>query len=297
MIIDAVEPQDPEDEQFSVEPWCLRETELDLEALARSESLFALSNGHVGLRGNLDEGEPHGMPGTYLNSFYESRPLPHAEAAYGNPEVGQTVINVTNGKLIRLLVDDEPFDVRYGTLLKHERTLDLRNGMLRRIAEWRSPADRSVRVTTTRLVSFTHRSVAAISYEIEPLDGPARLVLQSELVANEASPKPAGRDPRAAAVLEKPLESLEHDVLGTRLELLHQTRQSGLRVAAAADHRVQAPDGVGLDVHSEIRPDWGRVTITARSSPARSCAWSSSSATAGPPPGPPRRCVTRSRPG
>ena len=99
---------------FEVEPWCVRERGLDLDVLARSESVFALSNGHIGLRGNLDEGEPHGLPGTYLNSFYELRPLPYAEAGYGYPESGQTVINVTNGKIIRLLVDDEPFDVRYG---------------------------------------------------------------------------------------------------------------------------------------------------------------------------------------
>ena len=45
------------------------------------------------------KGEPHGMPGTYLNSFYELRPLPYAEAGYGYPESGQTLINVTNGKL------------------------------------------------------------------------------------------------------------------------------------------------------------------------------------------------------
>ena len=82
--------------------------------LAQTESVFALSNGHIGLRGNLDEGEPYGLPGTYLNSFYELRPLPYAEAGYGYPESGQTIVNVTNGKLIRLLVDDEPFDVRYG---------------------------------------------------------------------------------------------------------------------------------------------------------------------------------------
>ena len=99
---------------FAVEPWSLRETTLDLDLLAQTESVFALSNGHIGLRGNLDEGEPHGLPGTYLNSFYELRPLPYAEAGYGYPESGQTIINVTNGKLIRLLVDDEPFDVRYG---------------------------------------------------------------------------------------------------------------------------------------------------------------------------------------
>src|SRR6185503_5201218 len=115
---------------FSVEPWFLRETMLNLETLAQSESVFALSNGHLGWRGNLDEGEPHALPGCYLNGFYEVRPLPYAEASYGLPEAGQTVINVTNGKLIRLFVDDEPFDVRYGELRSHERLMDFRAGTL-----------------------------------------------------------------------------------------------------------------------------------------------------------------------
>ena len=91
---------------FSVEPWAVAEPELRLDRLAQTESIFALSNGHIGLRGNLDEGEPHGLPGTYLNGFFESLPLPYAEAGYGYPEEGQSLINVTNGKLIRLLVDD-----------------------------------------------------------------------------------------------------------------------------------------------------------------------------------------------
>src|SRR6266487_2677750 len=125
---------------FAVEPWSVRETELDLDMLAQTESIFALANGHIGLRGNLDEGEPFGLPGTYLNSFYELRPLPYAEAGYGNPESSQTVLNVTDGKIIRLLVDDEPFDVRYGHLQAHERTLDLRAGVLLRRADWMSPA-------------------------------------------------------------------------------------------------------------------------------------------------------------
>ena len=33
-----------------VEPWWLREPELDLERMGQMESLFALSNGHVGVR-------------------------------------------------------------------------------------------------------------------------------------------------------------------------------------------------------------------------------------------------------
>ncbi|MGH8891189.1 MAG: family 65 glycosyl hydrolase, partial [Acidothermaceae bacterium] len=113
---------------FPVEPWVVRETRLNLDLLAQSESVFALSNGHIGLRGNLDEGEPHGIPGSYLVGFYELRPLPYAENSYANPESSQSIVNVTNGKLSRLLVDDEPCDVRYGKLLSHERVLDLRAG-------------------------------------------------------------------------------------------------------------------------------------------------------------------------
>src|SRR5260370_29531764 len=101
---------------FTVEPWNLRETHLDLDLLAQTESVFALANGHVGWRANLDEGEPHALPGSYLNGGYESRPLPYADQAYGLPETGQENINVTNGKLNRLEVNDEPFEGRPGQL-------------------------------------------------------------------------------------------------------------------------------------------------------------------------------------
>ncbi len=180
---------------FSVEPWAIVEPALRLALLGQTESIFALSNGHIGLRGNLDEGEPHAIPGTYLNGFFETVPLPYAERGYGYPEEGQSLIDVTNGKLIRLLVDDEPFDVRYGTLRRHERVLDLRDGVLRREVEWASPTGKAVRIRSTRLVSFVQRAVAAILYEVEAVDRPARVVVQSTLVANEPVPKQTD-DPR-----------------------------------------------------------------------------------------------------
>nr|MDT0660209.1 glycoside hydrolase family 65 protein [Micromonospora sp. DSM 115978] len=244
---------------YPVEPWHVRETRLDHEVLAQSESVFALSNGHIGLRGNLDEGEPHGLPGTYLNSFYELRPLPYAEAGYGFPESGQTIVNVTNGKLIRLLVDDEPFDVRYGELLAHERVLDLRAGTLRRSVHWRSPAGKEIRLSSTRLVSFTQRAVAAICYEVEAVDETVRLIVQSELVANEELP-PQSRDPRVAAVLESPLQAEEHQAQEAGALLIHRTKTSGLRMAAAMGHDVEGPERTGIS--SEAYPDWARTTVT-----------------------------------
>ena len=244
---------------YLVEPWCVTERGLDLDMLARSESVFALSNGHIGLRGNLDEGDPHGLPGTYLNSVYEMRPLPYAEAGYGYPQSGQTVINVTNGKLIRLLVDDEPFDVRYGTLDSHERILDLRAGTLSRRVQWTSPAHDKVRISSIRLVSLTQRAIVAIAYEVEPVDDePLRVVLQSELVANEALP-PQSRDPRAAAALENPLVSEEHAARNHQALLVHRTRRSGLRLAAGMDHIVEGPEQSNDEMTSF--PDVCRLTI------------------------------------
>ena len=155
------------DETFPVEPWHIRETELDLGLLAQAESLFALSNGHIGLRGNLDEGEPHGLPGTYLNSFYETRPLPYAEAGYGYPGGGPIAHRVTNGKIMRLLVDDEPFDVRYGELPSTKGCWTFAPARLtRRPGGAHRRASRS-RCTSTRLVSLAQRSVAAIEYVVE----------------------------------------------------------------------------------------------------------------------------------
>src|SRR5579862_5037751 len=172
---------------FEVEPWAVTESALNLDVIAQSESVFALSNGHIGLRGNLDEGDPHGLPGTYLNSLYEYRPLPYAEAGYGFPEMGQTVINVTNGKIIRLLVNDEPFDVRYGTLHSHCRVLDLRAGTLTREVVWTSPAGHTVKVTSVRIVSLTQRAIAGISYTVSRVPSP------------DANPVRARRRPRGRA--------------------------------------------------------------------------------------------------
>ncbi|MFF5754097.1 glycosyl hydrolase family 65 protein [Streptomyces longwoodensis] len=244
---------------YAVEPWCVRETELNLDVLAQSESVFALSNGHVGWRGNLDEGEPHGLPGTYLNGVHEVHPLPYAEAGYGYPESGQTVINVTNGKVLRLLVDDEPFDLRYGRLVSHERVLDLRRGVLERTCEWTSPAGTTVRVRSTRLVSLTQRAVAAVAYEVEAVGSRSRVVIQSELVANESLPEPNG-DPRAARALKSPLEPEEDFTAGRRLRLVHRTRRSGLRVAVAADHVVSGPERT--TTASESNVDVARLTVT-----------------------------------
>lgn len=249
---------------FGVEPWAVTERELRLDLLAETESIFALSNGHIGLRGTLDEGEPHAIPGSYLNGYFETMPMPHAEAGYGYSEEKQSLLNVTNGKLIRLLVDDEPFDVRRGTLTSHERVLDLRAGTLRRDLCWTSPTGQVVRVRSTRLVSFVQRAIAAVCFEVEAVDCSSRVVVQSTLLANEPLPE-HGDDPRTAAALRAPLVSEYHTHHDLEISLGHHAAESGLRMATALDHVVHGPEGTLTE--SESEGDLARVTISTELQP------------------------------
>ena len=250
---------------YPAEEWAIRETSLDLEFLAQSESIFALSNGHLGLRGNLDEGEPRAISGTYLNGFYESVPLKYGESGYGYPEDGQVVVNVTDGKILRLLVEDEPLDIHRGHLHSHERVLDLREGTLTRSLHWTSEAGQTVKVTSRRLVSLHNRALAAISYEVEAVDAPLRIAIHSSLLANQRD-RPVEDDPRGGTVLEDVLESklaVEHEL---RVVLAHQTKRSGLMLAAGMEHLIKAADPTTL---TQTEPDLGRVTISAKLEPGQ----------------------------
>jgi alpha,alpha-trehalose phosphorylase len=251
---------------YPVDLWCVRETSLDLDLIDEAESLFALANGHLGLRGNLDEGEPRGLSGTYLNGVYESYPLQYGESAYGFAEDGQTVVNVTDGKVIRLLVEDEPFDIHRGTLESHERTLDFRSGLLERRAHWTSQAGDTVIVSSRRLVSFDLRSVAAIEYTVEAVDKPLRVALQSNLIANQPQVN-VSKDPRVGSDRGITLESCYYGSYDLRSVLVHSTRRTGLRVAAGMDHVIAGDHE--LSTLNQTVADLGRITIGTLLQPGR----------------------------
>lgn len=250
---------------FHVDPWVVSVSGLEPEHLAHEESVFGLSNGHLGWRGNLDEGDPRGVAGSYLNGVFEEHPMPYAEDGYGYPGVGQSVINVQNGQIIRMLVDDEPFDLRVGELLSHDRRLDMRDGTLHRTFEWLGPTGRRVRVESTRVVSLSRRAIAAVRYSVEVLDQSAEVTLISELLANEPLPI-VHDDPRVQDLLTEPLVTVEADVVGSRSTLMHCTRRSGIIVAATMDHEV---DGPGCRVVSDADNDKAQTTIRARLDPGQ----------------------------
>jgi alpha,alpha-trehalose phosphorylase len=251
--------------RFDIDEWSIVADGVDVENLAHEESVFGLSNGHVGWRGNLDEGDPRGVAGSYLNGLFEEHPMPYAEEGYGYPECGQSVINVSNGQIIRLIVGDEPFDIRRGALESHTRRLDFREGTLEREVEWASPVGQRIRIRSTRVVSFAHRSVAAVHYRVQAVDAPTEVTIISELLANEPLPI-THDDPRVQELLGEPLEAVESAARGRAATLVHRTRKSGLTAAVAMDHRVSASGRSEPSVDTELDPAGDRVRTFVRAS-------------------------------
>jgi alpha,alpha-trehalose phosphorylase len=173
--------QDPLDRaRFPVRDWSLTEAVYGAQDLGVTETLFAVGNGYLGMRGNVEEGRETYAHGTFINGFHETYPIRHAEEAFGFAKVGQTIVNVPDNKTIKLYVDDEPLLLPVADLEDYERTLDFRDGVLRRDLIWRTPAGKRVQVSSRRMVSFTQRHLAIMTFEVTMLDDSAPVVISSQ---------------------------------------------------------------------------------------------------------------------
>ncbi|MEG9250030.1 glycosyl hydrolase family 65 protein [Arthrobacter sp. Soc17.1.1.1] len=232
-------------------PWRVDESSFSWDGPGIAESVFALANGYVGVRGTLDEAQPSLSPGTFMAGVYECHPLSYPEESYGYPEHGQAIIGVADGTAIRLQVNGVPLDIRETPPEYHERTLDLRSGTLRRETQWVTPAGQRMRLVSTRLVSLTQRSVTAIRYEIEAVDYAVHAVIRSDLVVNGTALRVDNADPRVAHALEQPFRSWFGRCHETGGLLVHSTRGSLIGVAAAVDHDVHIPEGGHISTHGD----------------------------------------------
>ena len=258
----APPPEDPLDRsRFPVDEWRLVETRFEADDVGTTESLFAVGNGYLGMRGNFSESRDAYVDGTYINGFHETWPILHAEEAYGFARIGQTIINAPDAKVIRLYVDDEPLHMSVADLLEYERALDFRSGVLSRDLVWRTPGGKEVRLSSTRMVPLAQRHLAVLTFEVTLLDEKASVVLSSQLINRQdiddglvVSDVPTTTDPRKAdrfdrRVLEPVLHGAD-DHTG-RLRLGYRARQSGMTVGVAADHRLETESPYSVRVEAE----------------------------------------------
>ncbi|KQM26832.1 MULTISPECIES: glycoside hydrolase family 65 protein [unclassified Frigoribacterium] len=235
--------------RFPVDEWAFVEDEYIQGDEGLTETVFAVGNGYLGLRGNPDEGRGGHSFGTFVNGFHETWPIRHAEEAFGFARVGQTIVNVPDAKVIRLYVDDEPFVLFEADILRHTRRLDFRDGVLTREIDWRTPSGKRVLVTSRRLVSFEDRHLVVIEYEVTMLDSSASLLISSQILNRQDMGDQYHAGMRAAAEAFDPrkAESFDDRVLqpvlnrngGTRAVLGYRTTNSGMTIAVGAEHRIE----------------------------------------------------------
>jgi len=256
----------PPSHDYPADEWNIIEKGFHPEFLAQLEAMLAVGNGYLGIRGCPEEGGPNAENGTFINGFYESRPIIYGEEAYGFPKTGQTILNVTNSKIIKLFVDDEPLWLPNANFLSYDRRLNMQSGTLDREILWETPAGKQVLITSRRLVSLVHRHVAAISYRVTLLNAEAPIVISSEMVANEPIARTNGDDPRQARVFAGPV--LHHRASYAkdgRIVLCHATEKSRITLTCATDHVLGTTCTYAhKTVHSE---DFGQVAFTIQARP------------------------------
>ncbi len=263
-------PADPLDRtRFPADPWRLVECDPDQGDLGVTETLFTVANGYIGMRGNPEEGREAHEHGTFVNGFHETWPIRHAEGAYGFARTGQTIVNVPDAKLMKLYVDDEPLVIGMADIEEYERSLDFRDGILRRSLVWRTPSGKRVRVESTRMVSMTQRHLAVLTLEVTMLVGDAPVVISSQLLNRQdgedeyhapAQARAAMADPRKASGFdERVLLPRLHSAGEQRMALGYRCANSGMTVAVAASHRVRTPDFCEVVLRDE--PDLAKMVL------------------------------------
>jgi alpha,alpha-trehalose phosphorylase len=261
--------------RFPVDPWRLVERTYSNDDLGTTETLFALGNGYLGMRANPEEGREAHSHGTYLNGFHETWPIRHAEEAYGFARTGQTIVNVPDAKLLKLYVDDEPLLLPTADLDSYERALDFRNGVLTRDMVWRTPAGKRVRVSSQRMVSFVHRHLAVMTFEITLLDSAAPVVVSSQLLNRQdgedeyhvkAAALGEGRDPRRSRKFDhRVLEPRLQRESGNEIVLGYRCANSKMTLACGTRHQIETTCQV--DVTTDVGADLAKTVFTVRATP------------------------------
>ena len=225
--------------KFPYEPWTVTEEGFDPKNLRENESAFALANGFIGMRGNLEEGSAAGaetIQGSFLNGVFDSEPIVYGEKAYGYAKNHETICNVMDAKSLVLYADGERLDLGVSEVKDHKRVLDMRAGTLNRSFTWHTKSGAVLSIAFTRTVSLTHTELAASRLELQCLSGTCALRLESGIapaVIAEGDPN----DPRNAAGKDRSLAIGRRFAEGGLIAMEQKTKNSGYTIVCAVEHR------------------------------------------------------------
>ena len=245
---------------YPVDPWRIVEKQYYPRFLAQMETMFSVSNGYLGMRGVSEEGKPVSENGTFINGFYEKWPIVYGEEAYGFAKTGQTIVNVTDSKIIKLYVDDECFYLPVANLLAFQRSLDMKTGTLERELLWETASGKQVSIKSTRLVSYKYKHLATIAYEVKVLNANASVVICSEMRNDPCNQSNDGDPRRAKGFKGQVLIPQIYYSKDRRIVLSHTTRNSKINLACGIEHDIETD--CPYEYNSECAQDFGKVSIS-----------------------------------
>lgn len=255
------------DDVYPDDPWAIVEDRFAPRFLYLTETIFALSNGYLGVRGTSDEGAPVHLHGTFVNGFHETWPIEHPESAYGLATTGQTIVNVPDATTIEIEVDGETFDLNSSLLVGYRRWLDFRTAVLERRLEWKTSGGVGVSIQSRRLVSFTRRELLAGRLVVST-DAVADVRVRSRLVNRQDQAQldvTDDRDPRRAhALSHRVLEPRAATMEGLRATQGWATGRSGMGLICSTEHLLE---GVDHDVAVQRHADDIAFDFSFRSTP------------------------------
>jgi alpha,alpha-trehalose phosphorylase len=216
------------DHPFEPEDWAI--TRVGLPTVAGlDESLFALGNGNLGVRGGFEQGHPAHEPGALLNGFYETWPIVYPETAYGYAHVGQTIVYIPDATVLTVAWNGELLDLGDADIV---RRLDFRTGVLTTTAAWPELA-----ATWERIVSLRRRGVMAQRVSVTPRAA-GRIAVTSHVINRQDREhfviEAVETDPRRGRSFNRRiLERIEASVTEDVVSMVHRTTWSSMSLATA----------------------------------------------------------------
>jgi maltose phosphorylase len=136
-----------------------------------TESLMSLGNGRMGQRGNFEEtftGKT--LPGNYVAGVYFPDKTRVGWWKNGYPNYFAKVLNACNWIGIDIKIGEEVLDLNTCLVEDFRRVLNMKEGVLERVATAVLPSGKKVRITSKRFCSMVDDQAGAIRYSVTPLN-------------------------------------------------------------------------------------------------------------------------------
>ena len=234
--------------------WVLAYDGFDPPGERLREALCTLGNGYFATRGTAAEAAADAVhyPGTYVAGIYNRLVSRVASREVENEDL----VNVPNWLPLTIRPEGGGWvDLQTQEVLAYRQELDLRRGVLTRLARVRYPDGRVIRVTQRRFVSMDDPHLAGLETTVVPENWSGTLEIRSALDGQVAN---AGVE-RYRALDGRHLVAVETGQMGDdTVWLLVETRTSRVRIAQAARTRV-VRDGRPLSVQRRTVQEPGLI--------------------------------------